>query len=188
MHACTNKKKNNQINQNNQSNKQSTDLGASPGGWSQIALKYCSPSSTPILAIDLQPIDPLPGLRILQGDLTALETQRQALETVGSKRADVVLSDMAHSFTGNRGADVARVHGLCLSALGFAEGVLKMGGTFVCKFIRGEGNDGDVFTLLLLNFFFFFMANGFFFCLFCVNIQNYARHCNPSLSWSISTR
>ncbi|KAJ3213736.1 hypothetical protein HDU67_002534 [Dinochytrium kinnereticum] len=115
------------------------DLGASPGGWTQVAARHVRKGR--VVAIDLLPIDPIPGAVILQGDMVDPSVQSRVIDALGGKGANVVLSDMAHSFTGNRGADVARVQTLCEVALEVAERVLRPGGNFVCKFIQGEGSD-----------------------------------------------
>ncbi|KAJ3271738.1 hypothetical protein HDU76_011002 [Blyttiomyces sp. JEL0837] len=95
-------------------------------------------------------MDPIPDVTFLQGDMTDSSVQAKAIELSGGL-ADVVVSDMAHSFTGNRGADVARVMDLCNIALSVAKKVLKPRGSFVCKFLRGDG-EAVLKDLLLTNF------------------------------------
>ncbi|KAI9340846.1 ribosomal RNA methyltransferase FtsJ domain-containing protein, partial [Obelidium mucronatum] len=123
------------------------DLGAAPGGWTQVAVEAVSSRDNGgrVIAVDLLPIDPIPGATVLKGDMTETATQEKVVELCGGK-VDVVLSDMAHSFTGSRSADVARLLDLCRTAFSVAERVLKPDGNFVCKFIRGE-DDQDLHKL-----------------------------------------
>jgi 23S rRNA (uridine2552-2'-O)-methyltransferase len=109
------------------------DLGAAPGGWCQIALeKKCAP----IVAIDLLPIDPLPGVEFMQLDFmddSAPAKLRAALGVL----ADVVLSDIAHNTTGHRDTDHLKIMALVEAGFYFACEVLKPGGTFVAKVFQG---------------------------------------------------
>ncbi|ORY03353.1 23S ribosomal RNA methyltransferase [Basidiobolus meristosporus CBS 931.73] len=133
------------------------DCGASPGGWSQVASRKVfrkvkageerKPTDGCVVAIDLLPINPIPGVEILQKDFTHISTQNAIKKILDNRKVNVVLSDMAPSFTGNHAVDHARIMNLCESALGFAETVLRKGGTFVCKFLMG-GTERD-FKLLL---------------------------------------
>ncbi|KAJ3056211.1 hypothetical protein HK097_007694 [Rhizophlyctis rosea] len=128
------------------------DLGAAPGGWTQVAVKHVIDPTGPepgrVISIDLLPILPIPNAHILQGDMQSPEVIAKVVSVVQGDTqtdkpvVDVVLSDMAHSFTGNRTADVARVHDLCRTALEVAElpQILKPGGAFVCKFLQGAGD------------------------------------------------
>ncbi|KAJ3112103.1 hypothetical protein HDU96_004938 [Phlyctochytrium bullatum] len=113
------------------------DLGASPGGWTQVAVKHAKKGR--VVAVDLLPMDPVKGATFIQGDMLDTSTQDMVVGALGGKAANVVLSDMAHGFTGNKAADVARVLMLCEAALSVAERVLQPGGHFVCKFFQGEG-------------------------------------------------
>ncbi|KAK9720600.1 2' O-ribose methyltransferase [Basidiobolus ranarum] len=133
------------------------DCGASPGGWSQVASEKVCRKLRPlekrelsdgyVIAIDLLPINPIPGVHILQKDFTELSTQNTIKNILDKRKVHVVISDMAPSFTGNHAVDHVRIMNLCESALGFAEIILRKGGTFVCKFIMG-GTERD-FKLLL---------------------------------------
>ncbi len=115
------------------------DLGAAPGGWCQVALeKKCAP----IVAIDLLPIDPLPGVEFMQLDFmddSAPERLRAAL----GELADVVMSDIAHNTTGHRDTDHLKIMALVDAAYYFALEILKPGGTFVAKVFQG-GTQGDL--------------------------------------------
>jgi 23S rRNA (uridine2552-2'-O)-methyltransferase len=125
------------------------DLGAAPGGWSQVAAERIAPSGR-VVAIDLLDIAPIAGVEILQGDLRESETVER-LETVSGCKADVVLSDMAAPTTGHRATDHLRTIALFEAALDTAEQVLKPGGTFVGKVFQG-GAAGDLLTRIRKHF------------------------------------
>lgn len=115
------------------------DLGAAPGGWSQIAAERVGSVDRKgqVLAVDLEPIESLPGVEVLAQDVSvegAAATIRAALKR---GRADVVLSDMASPATGHRATDHLRVIALVEAALDFAEEVLAPGGTFLAKVFQG---------------------------------------------------
>ncbi len=121
------------------------DLGASPGGWSQVAaerVKAGRPGGGRVVAIDLQAIDPAPGVTAIEGD--AFDPQTPALlRDALSGAADVVLSDMATPTTGHAPTDHLRVVALCEAALDVAKAVLAPGGAFVCK-VLGSGADAGL--------------------------------------------
>ncbi|KAI9362929.1 FtsJ-like methyltransferase-domain-containing protein [Zopfochytrium polystomum] len=125
------------------------DLGSSPGGWTQIAAKYALPRGH-VTAVDLLPMDAVPGVRFIQGNMQDEAVQRAAVESLGGL-ADAVLSDMAHGFVGSRTADVPRLLELCHTALSVALRVLRPNGHFVCKFIRGDG-ENELERRLMENF------------------------------------
>ncbi len=111
------------------------DLGAAPGGWSQVAVERCGPEGR-VVGIDLAEIEPLAGAVFLEGDFldeTAPERLKQAL----GGPADLVLSDMAAAATGHAGTDHLRVMALAEAALAFAEEVLAPGGAFLAKVLQG---------------------------------------------------
>ncbi len=110
------------------------DLGASPGGWSQVASKYASK----VIAVDLQPMQPLEKVIFLKGDMTKDETIEKIKEYVKEKEVDVVISDASPNITGNYDLDQARSVWLCQNALKIAKKFLKEGGNFVCKIFEGE--------------------------------------------------
>ena len=114
------------------------DLGSSPGGWSQYAARIVGPKGR-IWAVDLLPMDPVPGVEFLQGDFTSPETVQQLRTAMGNAGADLVMSDMAPNISGNRAIDQPRSMGLAEEALVFATEVLKPGGSFVIKLFQGEG-------------------------------------------------
>jgi 23S rRNA (uridine2552-2'-O)-methyltransferase len=123
------------------------DLGAAPGGWSQVAVKRGAAS---VLALDLLPIDPIHGAVVLQGDFSdAAMPQRLVAELGGT--ADVVLSDMAPNTTGHGVTDHIRIVALAEMALDFAVQVLAPGGAFVAKVFQG-GSEKTILDVLKRNF------------------------------------
>jgi len=109
------------------------DLGAAPGGWSQVALER---GAAAVVGIDLLPLDPLPGATFVQGDFTDPAMSEKLAALIGGK-ADVVLSDMAPNTTGHASTDHIRILALAERALEFATGVLAPGGALVCKLFQG---------------------------------------------------
>jgi 23S rRNA (uridine2552-2'-O)-methyltransferase len=116
------------------------DLGSAPGGWSQLAAKLVGPSGR-VVAIDLLPMEPIPGVEFLQGDFTAPETLQALRNLIGSKPIDLVMSDMAPNMSGNRTIDQPRSLALLDEALLFAREVLRPGGDLLLKAFQGEGID-----------------------------------------------
>ena len=116
------------------------DLGSAPGGWSQLAAKLVGPAGR-VVAIDLLPMEPIPGVEFLQGDFTAPETLQALRNLVGSKPIDLVMSDMAPNISGNRTIDQPRSLALLDEALMFAREVLRPGGDLLLKGFQGEGID-----------------------------------------------
>jgi 23S rRNA (uridine2552-2'-O)-methyltransferase len=111
------------------------DLGAAPGGWSQVARSRAGDEGV-VVGVDILPIDPLSGVTIIEADLLDSETPAQLKLALGGP-ADVVLSDMAAPTTGHRATDHLRTVALFEAALDVAEDVLKPGGTFVGKVFQG---------------------------------------------------
>jgi 23S rRNA (uridine2552-2'-O)-methyltransferase len=112
------------------------DLGAAPGGWSQVVTERVGPKGK-VVAVDLQPINPLEGVITIQGDMRKEDTVTDMLEALGGK-ADVVISDMSPSISGSYSMDHARSVDLCEHALEFALKVLKTKGTLVMKIFEGD--------------------------------------------------
>lgn len=108
------------------------DLGAAPGGWSQVAAQR----GALVVAVDLLPMDPVPGAVVFQGDFTDEAVQARLLAELGGK-ADLVLSDMAPNTTGHTATDHLRIVALAEEALEFALDVLGEGGGFVAKVFQG---------------------------------------------------
>jgi 23S rRNA (uridine2552-2'-O)-methyltransferase len=113
------------------------DLGAAPGGWSQVAAKRVNaPKQGRVIAIDLLQIDPLPGVEFTQLDFLD-PTAPDQLKTMLGGLADVVLSDMAANATGHRKTDHIKIVALVEAAYEFAREVLAPGGTFLAKVLQG---------------------------------------------------
>ena len=117
------------------------DLGAAPGSWSQLAARLVGPAGR-VVAVDLLPMEPIPGVDFLEGDFTAPETLQALRELIGDKPVDLVMSDMAPNISGNRAIDQPRSVALLDEALVFAREVLRPGGDFLVKAFQGEGIDG----------------------------------------------
>ncbi|HET7607910.1 MAG TPA: RlmE family RNA methyltransferase [Gammaproteobacteria bacterium] len=116
------------------------DLGSAPGGFSQLAAKLVGPTGR-VIAIDLLPMEPIPGVEFLQGDFMAPETLEALRNLVGPNPVELVMSDMAPNISGNRTIDQARSLALLDEALSFAREVLRPGGDFLVKAFQGEGID-----------------------------------------------
>ncbi len=125
------------------------DLGAAPGGWSQVAVERCGPRAR-VVGIDLQPVDPVKGASFIQGDLLEPEIPAR-LKALLDAPVDLVLSDMAAPATGHAPTDHLRVLGLAEAALDFAEVVLAPEGAFVAKVLQG-GSERGLLTRLKLGF------------------------------------
>ncbi|MFO1091227.1 MAG: RlmE family RNA methyltransferase [Hyphomicrobiales bacterium] len=126
------------------------DLGAAPGGWSQVASAKVGAKGR-IVAIDMHGMDPLPGVTIFKEDFLADEAPALLIEALGGEKADAVISDMAAHATGHRQTDHLKIMALCEAALDFARQVLKPGGTFLCKVLRG-GTEGELLAEMKRDF------------------------------------
>ena len=113
------------------------DLGAAPGGWSQIAQELTGPNGI-IISVDIQVMKPLPNIQFIHGDITEPSTLEQIQQHLGTKGADIVLSDMSPDITGNYSLDQARSIWLCTKAFSVAQTILRPGGHFICKIFEGE--------------------------------------------------
>jgi 23S rRNA (uridine2552-2'-O)-methyltransferase len=109
------------------------DLGAAPGGWTQVVLKR---GAARVVGIDLLPIEPVAGADLVLGDITDPVKEAEVLGLLGGK-ADLVLSDMAPNTTGHAATDHIRIMALAELALEVALPVLAVGGGFVCKLFQG---------------------------------------------------
>lgn len=116
------------------------DLGAAPGSWCQVTVKLVGDRGR-VIALDLQEIEPLPGVVTLQGDMTDPAIQAQVIELAGG-RANVVLSDAAPSTTGIKLRDHVLSIELGYTALAVAKQLLIPGGNLVIKVFEGEDLPG----------------------------------------------
>ncbi|MDP1730668.1 MAG: RlmE family RNA methyltransferase [Devosia sp.] len=129
------------------------DLGAAPGGWSQVAAQAVgSTEANPlIVGIDYLDMDPIPGVILLKKDFTEDDAPQLLIDAMGGKKADLVLSDMASPTTGHRPTDHLRIVHLVEIAADFAIKVLAPGGTFVAKVFQG-GTEHELLALLKRHF------------------------------------
>ena len=114
------------------------DLGAAPGGWSQVA----AARGARVVAIDILPMESIAGVEAIEADFLAPETPERLKGALGG-RADLVLSDMAAATTGHRATDHLRTMALLEAALDLTEEVLAPGGAFVGKVFQG-GAEGEL--------------------------------------------
>ena len=128
------------------------DLGAAPGGWSQIAAKRVGSveGKGKVVAIDLLEMPEIPGVDFMQADFMANDAPDK-LTAMLEGRADVVMSDMAANTTGHRKTDQLRIVGLVETAAAFACDVLKPGGTFLAKVFQ-SGADAELVAQLKRDF------------------------------------
>jgi 23S rRNA (uridine2552-2'-O)-methyltransferase len=114
------------------------DLGAAPGGWSQVARTRVGARGL-VLALDLLELEPLPGVTFLQGDFREDAVVTALAEALAGRRIDLVLSDMSPNISGIATSDQARVMHLAELALEFAAKHLKRGGNLLVKVFQGSG-------------------------------------------------
>ncbi len=119
------------------------DLGAAPGGWSQLARRRVGPDGR-VLALDLLEIEDISGVETVVGDFTDDEPLARLEALLGSRPVDLVLSDMAPNMSGMSAVDQPRAMYLAELALAFAKQWLKPGGDLVVKAFQGEGFDAFV--------------------------------------------
>lgn len=116
------------------------DLGAAPGGWSQVTSRVIGDKGR-LIASDILPMDSIADVTFIQGDFTEDEVFAQILEAIGEHPVDLVISDMAPNMSGVRASDQPRAMFLCELALDLATRVLRPGGDFLIKIFQGEGFD-----------------------------------------------
>ena len=116
------------------------DLGAAPGGWSQVTSRLIGGQGR-LIASDILEMDSIPDVTFIQGDFTQDAVLAQILEAVGNSHVDLVISDMAPNMSGTPEVDMPKAMFLCELALDLAARVLKPGGDFVIKIFQGEGFD-----------------------------------------------
>jgi len=114
------------------------DLGAAPGAWSQYLRERVGRTGR-VIALDILPMEALPGVEVLQGDFTEEATLKTLLGALGGRPVDLVISDMSPNISGVDSADKARAMYLSELALDFAAQVLKPGGAFLMKVFQGPG-------------------------------------------------
>ena len=116
------------------------DLGAAPGGWSQVARQLTGERGN-IIASDILPMPSIAGVTFIQGDFSEAAVIEQVLQTLGEDKADLVLSDIAPNMSGVKTVDQARHMYLAECALVCACKSLKTDGVFLAKLFHGEGFD-----------------------------------------------
>lgn len=115
------------------------DLGAAPGGWSQVACEIAGPGQ--VVALDILPMEPIAGVELIQGDFREDGPLERLYAVLGGKPVDLVISDMAPNVSGISAVDQPRAVYLSELALDLARQVLKPGGGLVVKMFQGEGFD-----------------------------------------------
>ncbi len=131
------------------------DLGAAPGGWSQVAAKIIksdesASNNSMIIAVDLLEIEPIIDVDCLQKDFYAEDTEETIIKMLNGS-ADIVMSDMAANTTGHAKTDHIRTLDLCEHAIDFALKILKPGGHFIAKIFRG-GTENSALNRIKFNF------------------------------------
>ena len=116
------------------------DLGAAPGGWSQVTSRVIGDKGT-LIASDILPMDSIPDVTFIQGDFTEDAVFAQLLAAIGENPVDLVISDMAPNMSGLPAVDMPRAMFLCELALDLCTRVLRPGGDFLIKIFQGEGFD-----------------------------------------------
>ncbi len=129
------------------------DLGAAPGGWSQIAapLVGSTPENPLIVGIDFLEMDAIDGVIFLKKDFTDDDAPKALIDALGGHKVDIVMSDMASPTTGHRATDHLRIIGLVEMAAEFAIDVLAPGGIFIAKVFQG-GTEHELLALLKRHF------------------------------------
>jgi 23S rRNA (uridine2552-2'-O)-methyltransferase len=129
------------------------DLGAAPGGWSQVAAQRVGVAAGKgkVVALDLVAMEPVPGVIQLTLDLTDADSPERIREALDGKPADVVLSDMHAPAMGHKSTDHLRIMSLVEAALDLAEEILAPGGAFLCKVLQG-GADKELVARLNRSF------------------------------------
>lgn len=123
------------------------DLGAAPGGWSQVAVK----KGCKVIALDLLEMDEVPSVTFFQMDFMDDDAPATLLDAMGGGGADIVMSDMAQNTTGHRNTDHIRIMDLVETAYEFAVEVMKPGGVFLAKVFQG-GTENELLTRMKKDF------------------------------------
>ncbi len=119
------------------------DLGAAPGGWTQIAADRVGRKGK-VVALDILQMDPIPDVTVLEGDFREDEVLQQLLDALGGRPVDLVMSDMAPNISGVKSVDQPRAMYLVELALELARTVLKPGGDMLVKLFQGEGSEAYI--------------------------------------------
>lgn len=122
-----------------QPNQLTVDLGAAPGAWCQFVLNHTKGAAGKLIALDILPIEPIEGVRLVQGDFTEDHVLYELVDMVGPQKVGLVLSDIAPNISGNKAVDQPKSMYLAELALDFARQHLTLGGGFVVKLFQGEG-------------------------------------------------
>ncbi|MBT8420124.1 MAG: RlmE family RNA methyltransferase [Gammaproteobacteria bacterium] len=122
------------------------DLGAAPGGWTQVASQRVGREGR-VIAVDVLPMDPLPGVVSLEGDLHDPAVQVQIMEALAGRSASAVISDMAPNISGMNALDQPRTMQMAELALDISRDILAPGAGFLVKVFQGEGFDAFVKTV-----------------------------------------
>ena len=126
------------------------DLGAAPGGWSQVANELVKPSGK-ILSFDKLVIEPIDGIKFIDLDLYNIDEVEREVKKYFGKKVDIILSDMAPNTSGHKNTDHIRIISLAELAIRLTQKNLKKGGFFVCKIFQG-GAQGELLSLLKKHF------------------------------------
>ena len=126
------------------------DLGAAPGGWTELVANWTGPTGR-VFALDILAMDSVADVEIILGDFTEEAVLDRLMQSLNGVRVDVVLSDMAPNLSGNKSVDQPKAMYLCELALDFARQTLNPGGAFFIKVFQGEGFD-EFFQALRTDF------------------------------------
>ena len=121
------------------------DLGAAPGGWSQVAAKFVG-NKGKVIASDILPIEEINDVIFLQGDFTEQSIYDDLIKLTGESKVNVVLSDMAPNMSGQLSVDQPKSMHLAELAIDMAIKTLEFNGSFIVKVFQGEGFDAFVQT------------------------------------------
>lgn len=122
------------------------DLGAAPGGWSQVAARLVAPQGQ-VVAVDRLPMQPLPGVTVVNGDICAPAVVARVVTALKQQRADVLLSDLAPNLSGIPSMDQAHVVQITELVLGCATALLRSNGNLLIKLFHGTELNGQLACL-----------------------------------------
>lgn len=126
------------------------DLGCAPGGWSQVVIDWVGKDN--IIGVDLLPTDAVEGVEFLQGDFTDPQIMQALADRLSPRgKCDIIMSDMAANTCGDKATDHLRIIALLEQVFSFAQQVLAINGSMVCKFFKG-GSEKELFMQLQQRF------------------------------------